>query len=156
MLVDFATGTVFDQQTTEDSEAAHPHDLAVKMSAVRPLHLLRSPENIIFLKESWRWRSSVPWHTRIRSTLPLTKPTMSSDSPRSCQLSSSRTRVHSDWLSDDEAIRNKLADSLAGVGVRDFVHFVRIEPNLALSAPHHGSSEAFLGTEVDPDRHRLC
>ena len=29
VLVDLAGGTVLDQETAEDTEAAHPHDLAV-------------------------------------------------------------------------------------------------------------------------------
>ncbi len=59
--------------------------------------------------------------------------------------------MHGDWLSDDKAIRDELADCLAGVGIGDFVHFVRIEPNLALAAAHDRSREALLSTEVDPD-----
>lgn len=94
----------------------------------------------------------IPWHTRIRSTLPLTKPTVSSDSPRSGQLPRSRTRVHGDGLSDDEAIGHELADGLAGVRIGDFIDFIRIEPNLTLTAAHHGRCEAFLSAEVDPGR----
>ena len=77
---------------------------------------------------------------------------MSSNSPRSRQLPRSRTRVHRDWLSDDEAIGHELADRLAGVRVRDFVDFIWIEPNLTLTAAHHGRREAFLSAEIDPGR----
>jgi len=94
----------------------------------------------------------IPWHTRIRSTLPLTKTTVSSDSPRGGQLPGSRTRVHGDWLSDDEAIGHELADGLTGVRVRDFVDFIRIEPNLTLTAAYHGRCEAFLSAKIDPGR----
>lgn len=77
---------------------------------------------------------------------------MSSDSPRSGQLPRSGTRVHGDWLSDDEAIGHELADGLAGVRIRYFVDFVRIEPNLTLTAAHHGRCEAFLSAKVYPAR----
>ena len=67
--------------------------------------------------------------------------------PRSC------SGVHGNGLADDEAIANKFADGLAGIGVRDFVHFVRIEPDLALAAANHGSCEALLRPEIDPIAH---
>jgi hypothetical protein len=56
--------------------------------------------------------------------------------------------VHGDGLSDDEAICNELSDGLAGVG--DLAGFIRIEPDLALSAADDGRREALLGGEVDP------
>ena len=58
--------------------------------------------------------------------------------------------MHSDWLSDDEAISNELSDSLAGVGVGDFAGLIGIKPDLALSAAYDGSREALLGCEIDP------
>jgi hypothetical protein len=75
---------------------------------------------------------------------------MSADPPRRSQLSSSRSRVHGDGLADDEAIADKFADGLAGIGVRDFVDFIGIEPNFALAATDYGSSEALLRPEIDP------
>ena len=45
--------------------------------------------------------------------------------------------MHSDLFADDEAIGNELADGLAGIGVGDFVDFIRIQPDLALSAAHY-------------------
>ena len=60
--------------------------------------------------------------------------------------------MHSDLLANDEAIRHELADSLAGVGVGDFVHFIRIEPDLALATANDGGRVALLGAEVDPER----
>ena len=75
---------------------------------------------------------------------------MSPNPPRSSQLSCSSTRVHRDRLSNNESIGNKLSDCLAGVGVGDFVDFVWVEPNLALSATDDGGGEALLGTEIDP------
>ncbi len=59
--------------------------------------------------------------------------------------------MHGDWLSDDEAIGDKLADGLARVGVGYFVDFIRIKPDFALTAPHYGGCEALLCTKVDPD-----
>jgi len=58
--------------------------------------------------------------------------------------------VHGDWLSDDEAIGHELADGLAGVRIRDFIDFIRIEPNLTLTAAHNGRREPLLSTEIDP------
>jgi len=58
--------------------------------------------------------------------------------------------VHSDRLSDDESICNELADGLAGVGIGNFADFIRVEPDLALSASNDRCRETFLGGEVDP------
>jgi hypothetical protein len=58
--------------------------------------------------------------------------------------------VHGHRLADDEAIADQLSDGLTGVGVGDFVHFVGIEPDLALATSYNGRSKALLGTEVDP------
>jgi len=93
---------------------------------------------------------NVPRHTRIRSTLPLTETTVPANSSCGRQLTGAGTRVHCDGLADDEAIGDELADGLAGVGVGDFVHFIGVEPDLALAAADHGSRKAFLGTKVDP------
>jgi hypothetical protein len=74
-------------------------------------------------------------------------PSSSGQLPRSC------SRVHGNGFADDEAITNEFADSLAGIGVGDFVHFVRIEPDLALAAANHGGCEALLRPEIDPVAH---
>lgn len=37
VLVDLAGGAVLDQQTTEDTEAAHPHNLAVRIVSHNPM-----------------------------------------------------------------------------------------------------------------------
>jgi hypothetical protein len=58
--------------------------------------------------------------------------------------------VHGDWLADDEAISDELADGLTGVGVGDLGDLIRVEPDLALSASHNGRREALLGTKVNP------
>ena len=58
--------------------------------------------------------------------------------------------MHGDGLADDEAIGDELADRLAGVGVGDLVHFVGVEPDLALSAADNGCRKALLRAEVDP------
>ena len=60
--------------------------------------------------------------------------------------------MHSDLLANDETIGHELANSLAGIGVGDFVHFIRIKPDLALAAANDGGREALLGAEVDPGR----
>ena len=61
--------------------------------------------------------------------------------------------MHCDGLADDESIGNELADGLAGVGVGDFVDFIGVEPDLALSAAYNGRRKALLRAEVDPVRH---
>lgn len=58
--------------------------------------------------------------------------------------------MHGDWLADDEAISDELADGLTGVGVGDLGDLIRVEPDLALSASHNGRREALLGTKVNP------
>ena len=61
-----------------------------------------------------------------------------------------RARVHGHGLADDEAISDELADRLAGVGIGDFVDFVGIEPDLALSASDDGGREALLSAKIHP------
>jgi len=58
--------------------------------------------------------------------------------------------VHSDGFADDKAIGDEFADSLAGVRVRDFVDFVRVEPDLAFAAVCDGGRQALLGAKVHP------
>lgn len=77
---------------------------------------------------------------------------MTSNSASGSQLSGAGTRVHSGGLANDEAIGNQLADGLAGVGVRDLVDLIWVEPDLALSAVGDGGREALLGAEIDPAR----
>ena len=77
---------------------------------------------------------------------------MSPNPSRSGQLPRTCTRVHSDLLANDETIRHELADSLARVGIGDFVHFIRIKPDLALAAADDGGREALLSAKVDPGR----
>jgi hypothetical protein len=58
--------------------------------------------------------------------------------------------VHGDGFTDDEAIANEFADRLAGIGIGDFVYFVRVQPDFALATANHGGSETLLRPEVDP------
>ena len=58
--------------------------------------------------------------------------------------------MHCDGLADDETIADELANRLTRVGIGDFVDFVGVEPDLALSAANHGGGETLLCTEVDP------
>jgi hypothetical protein len=53
--------------------------------------------------------------------------------------------MHSNLFADDKAIGNELADSLAGVGIRNLVDFVGIEPDLAFAAADDRGSKALLG-----------
>lgn len=43
-------------------------------------------------------------------------------------------RMHHAWFLDDQAIAIELEDIAPGVGQRDVVDFIRVEPNLALAA----------------------
>ena len=58
--------------------------------------------------------------------------------------------MHCNRLANDEAIGDEFADGLAGIGVRDFVDLVWVEPDLALAAVGHGRRQALLSTEVHP------
>ena len=60
------------------------------------------------------------------------------------------TRVHGRWFADYKAIGDELADSLTRVGITDFVHFIWIEPDLALPAAYDRCCQTLLSTEVDP------
>ena len=155
VLVDLSGGTVLDEETAEDTETAHPDDLAIDIRVSK-----QSPSSsLISHKETppsplWSWyRDCVPWHTSVLGTLPLTETTVATNSSSGGQLPGAGTRVHGDGLADDEAIGDEFADGLAGVGVGDFAHFVGVEPDLALSATDHGGREALLSAEVDPVKH---
>lgn len=95
----------------------------------------------------------IPGHTGLLGTLTLTQTTVSANAAGGVELTGTRPRVHGHGLADDEAIADELADGLAGVGVGDLVHLIRVEPNLALAAAHHGGGQALLGAEVDPVEH---
>ena len=58
--------------------------------------------------------------------------------------------MHGNRLADDEAIGHEFADRLARVGIGDFVHFVRIQPDLAFAAAGDRGGEPFLGAKIDP------
>ena len=58
--------------------------------------------------------------------------------------------MHGDWFADNKAIGDEFADCLAGVGIGDFVDFIGIEPDLALSTACNRGSEAFLSSEINP------
>jgi hypothetical protein len=154
VLVDLSGGTVLDEETAEDTETAHPDDLAIDIRISK-----QSPSSLISHNESpssplrERHRDCVPWHTSVLGTLPLTETTVSANSSSGGQLPGAGTRVHGDGLADDEAILDELADGLAGVGVGDFAGLVGVEPDLALSATDHGGREALLSAEVDPVKH---
>lgn len=173
VLVDLSRGTVLDQETAEYSLTTHPDDLPVNrcVNLVQPLvsdtlspsisqvcrararvksmaqHLQTFPNPIT---GSLGDGSNVLRHTGISGTLPLSETTVATDPAGEVQLTSTGTRVHGDWLADDEAIGDELANGLAGVGARDLVDLVGVEPNLALAAAEDISREAFLSSQVDP------
>ena len=107
--------------------------------------------SLLFLYSHCSWvRWHLRWHSGVGGTLPLTETTVTTNSASGGQLSGASTRVHGDGLADDEAICDKLADGLAGVGVRDLVDLIWVEPDLALAAVGDAGGQALLGTEVDP------
>lgn len=164
VLVDLARGTVADEQTTENTHAAHPEESAVERK-YPSAHQVPSQKNTSFsyIGSSIENRATVertcgkakrafciPGHTSLLGTLTLTQATVTADSAGRVELTGTRARVHGHGLADDEAIADELADGLAGVGVGDLVHLIGVEPNLALAAAHHGGGEALLGAKVDP------
>jgi hypothetical protein len=52
--------------------------------------------------------------------------------------------VHGDRFADDEAIADQFTDGLTGIGVGDFVDFIRVEPDLALTTANYRGGEALL------------
>ncbi len=84
------------------------------------------------------------WHTSLSGTSALTWTHMSTLTLGSEVQSNSGSGVDSDWLLDDEAVLDKLSDSLSGVSKSDFAGFVRIEPDTALTALRNGSSKTSL------------
>ena len=153
VLVDLAGGAVADEQTTEDTHAAHPEDLAKQrktQSATVPRSELRraSPR-----QAGGRQKMVVvciPGHTSVLGTLALTETTVTAVAAGLVELTGAGAGVHGNGLADDEAIADELADGLARVGVGDLVHLIGVEPNLALAAADHGGGEALLGGKVDP------
>ena len=71
---------------------------------------------------------------------------MSSNPSRGSQLPRPRTRMHSNGLSNDEAIGNEFSDCLAGIGVGDFADFVGVEPDFPFAAADYGGGKALLST----------
>lgn len=52
--------------------------------------------------------------------------------------------MHCDLFADDESIGDELADGLTRIGVRDFAGFIRVQPDLALSAANYRGRETLL------------
>lgn len=152
VLVDLASGTVLDEEATENTLAAHPEDLAVIAISMQlsGQQVAQTQSALGCSAPSLGSLCAIPRHSGFLSTLPLTETTVSTDSAGGVQFPSTRTGVHSDGLADDEAIGDEFADGLAGVGVGDLVDLVGVEPDLALSATDNGRRKALLGTEVHP------
>ena len=162
VLVDLARGTVLDEQSAENTQTTHPHDLTVPKSSAS----LSDIASLIASDDSWqnqkvqldfhappnlqRLNHDLRWHSGIGCTLPLSETAMSANTASSSQLSRTSARVNSDGFADDEAIGDKLADGLAGIGVGDLIDLVRVEPDLALAAVGHGRRKALLCAEIDP------
>jgi hypothetical protein len=155
VLVDLSGGAVLDQKTAEDTETAHPEDLAVvpcqqdSMCVCSPHCAMLYPS----YRVRWPGRCCIPGHTGVLGTLPLTETTVTADAAGGVQLTGTGARVHGDGLADDEAILDELADGLARVGVGNLAGLVGVEPDLALAAADHGGRKALLRAEVDPVRH---
>ncbi len=155
VLVDLSGGAVLDQKTTEDTETAHPENLAMvrvsnsSMCVCSPHSAVSCPS----YRVRWPSRWCIPGHTGVLGTLPLTETTVTADAAGSCQLTGTGARVHGDGLADDETILDELADGLARVGVGNLAGLVGVEPDLALAAADNGGRKALLRAEVDPVRH---
>ena len=54
--------------------------------------------------------------------------------------------MHRDWFPDDKPIADHFSNALPGIGIRDFVYFIRVEPDLALTAAHDGRGKALLSS----------
>ena len=169
VLVDLAGGTILDEKAAENSETAHPEDLAVgtdhvsysrnmKATLILIRAAIRPPSTQPNIQLRVRRRHQeiyyIPRHSGILGTLPLTETPVSADPPGLSEFAGTSTRVHCLGLVDDEAIAQQLADGLAGVGGGDFVDFIRIQPDLALAAADHGRGQALLCAKVDPDSKR--
>lgn len=89
-------------------------------------------------------------HTGVGSTLPLTVTTVATDSAGEVELTGTRTGVHRDGLSDNEAIGDQLSDRLARVGVGDLALLIGVQPDLALAAADDRRGEALLSSQIDP------
>ena len=59
------------------------------------------------------------------------------------------TRVHNSGLLHDETISLEALNVATAIGQGNFVDFVGVQPNLALSALEDGSGEALLQTKID-------
>ena len=55
-----------------------------------------------------------------------------------------RTRMHYGWFLDDESIPMQTSNISSGIGKRNFVNFIGIQPNFAFSAFQDGSGQALL------------
>jgi hypothetical protein len=146
VLVNLPARTVLDEQSSEDSHAAHPQDLTDSVSANLPDH--SSPSNTHCNSEGYcqECGHNVRRHSRLSGTFPLAKATVATDPAGEVELTRTRARVHGDRLADDEAIGDELADGLARVGVADLADLVGVEPNLALAAVEHRRREALLSS----------
>ena len=161
VLVDLSGGTVLEEETAEDTETAHPDDLAIDIRVSK-----QSPSSsLISHKETppsplWSWyRDCVPWHTSVLGTLPLTETTVATNSSSGGQLPGAGLDVLARRVDGrlgavgEQRVDDRLAVGLTGVGVGDFAGLVGVEPDLALSATDHGGREALLSAEVDPVKH---
>lgn len=59
------------------------------------------------------------------------------------------TRVNNSRFLDNQTVTVQTSNVASGVGQRNFIGFIRIQPNLAFSALEDGGSEALLELERD-------
>ena len=138
VLVDLAGGTVADEETTENTHAAHPEDLAKQR---KKKATSATASRFQFHRASPRQAGGrrktkvvcVPGHTGILGTLALTQTAVTAVAAGLVELTGAGTGVHGDGLADDQAIADELADGLARVGVGDLAHLIGVEPDLALA-----------------------
>lgn len=89
------------------------------------------------------------WHSCFVATLSLTGTSVSSQSLGGEQVARAGSRVAHNWLSDDLAVLDELADVGSRVGVADIVLFSGVEPDLSLADAHDRSGQSLLCAEID-------
>jgi len=83
-------------------------------------------------------------HTRVGSTLALTRAGVTALSSGQSVLPCPGARVHGLGLLDDQAILNETADVLSRVCVGNFIDFIGVHPDFVTPALKNGGGKPFL------------
>jgi len=87
-------------------------------------------------------------HTGISRTKTLADTTMPALATLFGIAPAAESRVDGNWLANDQAVLDELADCLPRVGIGDLVCFVGIKPNLVTSALEHSGRKTLLENQV--------